>query len=421
MTTPRSVAIVGGGVIGLCCAYYLMQDGWQVTVVERGNRDHDACSLGNAGMIVPSHFVPLAAPGMVSYGLKAMLSPESPFYIRPRLNADLIRWGLLFCKTANAAHVDAAAPVLAAMNLASRASYENLAQTLKDGNFFGLTRRGLLMLCKDKTVLEHEATLIPRAKQLGMDAQLLNPEETAKADPAIQMDVAGSVYFPLDCHLNPSRFVQSLTAELERGGAKILWNSPVTGFSTDDGKIQCIHTTQEDVEAQEIVIAAGSWSAETVSALGLRMPMQAGKGYSITVDAPAQLPELCSILTEARVAVTPMGSTLRFAGTMEVTGLDLSINQRRVYGILKSIPQYFPAFQAQDFSSEPVWSGLRPCSPDGLPYIGRSARFSNLSIAAGHAMMGLSLAPITGRLISQVLANQKPEIDLSLLHPDRYA
>ena len=417
----KRIAVIGGGVIGLCSAYSLMQEGWQVTVVERGAEQHDSCSHGNAGMVVPSHFVPLAAPGMVSYGLKAMLNPESPFYIRPRVTADLVRWGLLFCKSANSAHVDKSAPILAAMNLGSRALYTELSQTLPNGDFFGLVRRGLLMLCKDKTVLHHEAELIPRAKQLGMDAQLLSPEETSKADPSITMDVAGSVYFPMDCHLNPTRFVHAITAELKKGGAQFRWNSEVTGWKSSGGRVEAVHTSSGDIVADEFLIAAGSWSPTTVASLGLRLPMQAGKGYSITVQSPAQLPELCSILTEARVAVTPMGSALRFAGTMEITGLDLSINQRRVAGILKSIPQYFPGFKSQDFSAEPVWSGLRPCSPDGLPYIGRTGKYANLSIAAGHSMMGLSLAPITGRLITQAITGAKPEIDLTLLNPDRYA
>jgi D-amino-acid dehydrogenase len=169
------------------------------------------------------------------------------------------------------------------------------------------------------------------------------------------------------------------------------------------------------------VIAGGAWTPELTRTLGVRVLMQAGKGYSLTLPAPRQLPEVCSILTEARVAVTPMGDSLRFAGTMEITGLDTSVNPRRVRGIVQSVPHYFPAFRPEDFRDVPVWRGLRPCSPDGLPYLGRFAAFSNLSLASGHAMMGLSLGPVTGKLMAELLSDEPPSLDLVLLRPDRYA
>ena len=180
-------------------------------------------------------------------------------------------------------------------------------------------------------------------------------------------------------------------------------------------------TNLGDFKAEEFVLAGGSWSPSVVKELGLSLPMQAGKGYSMTLQKPRQLPELCSIFTEARVAVTPMGGTLRFGGTMEITGLDESISRRRVDGIIKSVPKYFPEFKSDDFNNEPVWVGLRPCSPDGLPYVGRFAKFVNLSCATGHSMMGLSLGPITGKLMSQILAGESPEIASQALSPNRYA
>ncbi len=413
------VIIVGGGVVGLCCAYYARTAGFEVTLLERGAPDHDSCSRGNAGMVVPSHFVPLAAPGMVSYGLRMMLSPSSPFYVKPRLDPDLIRWGLLFQSRANAAHVAKASPVLARMHLESRACYEDLAAIFKED--FDLTKRGLLMLCKQERVLEHEAKLVPRAHALGIEAELLNADQTARLDPGIKMDIAGSVYFPLDCHFDPSAFVDRLTKEVIDIGVDIQWNSELISWNTSSsGEIYSIATRNSYYSGDQYVLAAGSWSTEVAKKLKLSIPMQAGKGYSVTVDKPKQLPRLCSILTEARVAVTPMGSALRFGGTMEVTGLDESIDKRRVQGILKAIPEYFPEFSSEDYTSLPVWRGLRPCSPDGLPYIGRPLKNKNLIVATGHAMMGMSLGPITGKTVTALLEYKAPSIDLTMLDVNRF-
>jgi D-amino-acid dehydrogenase len=195
----------------------------------------------------------------------------------------------------------------------------------------------------------------------------------------------------------------------------------VTGFVTRDGRAAAVRTGAGEVEADEIIIAGGSWSPLMAKELGLRLPMQAGKGYSLTVRNPRQLPEICSIFTEARVAVTPMDGALRVGGTMEIAGLNERINARRVHGIIKAVPQYYPEFRTGDFDGIPPWSGLRPCSPDGMPYMGRTAKWKNVTLATGHAMMGLSLGPVTGRLIAQVIDGERTEIDLALLSPDRYA
>ena len=417
----KTILIVGGGVIGLCVGYYAQQRGHHVVIVERGAPTHDSCSLGNAGMIVPSHFVPLAAPGMVSYGLRAMWNPESPFYVRPRLSRDLIDWGLKFVRSANAAHVAQAAPLLRDLNLASRKCYVELAEAW--GNEFGLVQKGLLMLCKTEHALHDETAMAAQANALGIPAEVMTPEQMAKLDPNVTMDAAGGVYFPKDCHLSPQRFVAGLTRQLQANGATFKWNTTVTGWRTANGAITGVQTDAGTLEADEYVIAGGSWTPNVARGLNVTLPMQAGKGYSLTLPQPRQLPEVCAIFVEARVAVTPMtiDGSLRFGGTMEITGLDESINPTRVRGIVKSVPQYYPAFGEGDFADVKPWRGLRPVTPDGLPYLGRVARYRNLSVAAGHAMMGLSLGPITGKLMAQVLSDEAPEIDLRLLRPDRFA
>jgi D-amino-acid dehydrogenase len=234
------------------------------------------------------------------------------------------------------------------------------------------------------------------------------------------MDIVGAVYFPKDCHLAPDRFLDGLRKHLQKSGVNLRWNTAVTRFVRLNGRIKAVQTTSGDIEADEFVICGGSWSAEISRELGLKIPLQAGKGYSVTVSNPRQVPEICSILTEARVAVTPIGNSVRFGGTMEIAGLNEDISERRVRGIINAAVRYYPEFRVEDFANIKPWRGLRPCSPDGLPYMGRSGRFDNLTVATGHGMMGLSLAPITGQLTAEVISGEAPSIDISLLSPDRY-
>lgn len=414
----QHVCIIGGGIIGLCSAYEAAQRGYRVTLIDRNPAQRDGCSFGNAGMIVPSHVVPLAAPGMVALGLKWMWNPESPFYIQPRCSWDLFQWGWKFWQSANNEHVARSGPLLRDLHLASRKCYEEFAEQW--GDSFALVKRGLLMLCKTQAALDEEAHAAQAARQLDVPAEVLTPAQAAALDPGVTMDIAGAVHFPLDCHLAPQQFMAQLQQRLIERGAAFHWETNVLGWKKAGDQLIAVKTSRGDITADEFVLCGGSWSPQTVHELGLRLPLQAGKGYSLTVEQPRQLPQLCSIFTEARVAVTPMNGQLRFGGTMEIAGLDESITLRRVQGIIRSVPQYFPAFRVDDFAGITPWRGLRPCSPDGMPYLGRTRAASNLVIATGHAMMGLSLGPITGRLVGQLLAAETPSIDLRRLSPDRF-
>ena len=435
----KDVLIIGAGAIGLSCALHCARKGHRVTVLERNGAQRDGCSFGNAGMIVPSHFVPLAAPGMVALGLKWMWNPESPFYIKPRLNGELFDWAIKFWRASNAEHVRRSAPLLRDLSFASRTLFEEFAgapsadsasseietSTSRDGarrsdGDIGLVTRGLLMLCKTQHALDDEAKFAAQANALGVPAEVLNAQQTAKLDPGVTMDVAGAVYFPKDAHFTPARYLNALQVQAEKLGVAFKWNTEVTNLETRDGKISAVETLHGELTADEIILCGGSWSPVLVRELGLKIPIQAGKGYSLTLAQPSELPELCSIFTEARMAVTPMGSSLRFGGTMEISGLNEDINPVRVLGIIKSVTKYFPKFAPADFAGVQPWRGLRPCSPDGLPYLGRTAKFSNLILATGHAMMGMSLSPITGKIVSEIVSGEKPSFDLRLLSPDRY-
>jgi D-amino-acid dehydrogenase len=415
----KSVLIIGAGAIGLSAAWHCARKGHEVTVVERNGAVRDGCSFGNAGMIVPSHFVPLAAPGMVALGLKWMWNPESPFYIKPRLNGELFDWGIKFWRAATAEHVARSAPLLRDLNFASRALFEEFAALT--GNEIGLVTRGLLMLCQTQHALDEEAAFAARANQFGVPAEVLDAQQTAKLDPGVTMDAAGAIFFPMDAHLSPEKYLAGLQQQGEQAGVTFEWNAGVTGLEVRGKQIAAVRTSGGEFSADEIILCGGSWSAVIARELGLRIPIQAGKGYSLTLTQPRELPRLCSIFNEARMAVTPMGGALRFGGTMEIAGLSEDINPARVRGIIKAVPKYFPKFTPEDFAGVPPWRGLRPCSPDGLPYLGRTAKFSNLILATGHAMMGLSLSPVTGQLAGEIISGEQPSFDLSLLSPDRYA
>lgn len=414
----KHVIIIGGGIIGLSTAEACLKRGHRVTVIERQPQQRGGCSFGNAGMIVPSHFVPLAAPGMIALGFKWMWNPESPFYIKPRLDAGLISWGLKFMRAATREHVERSAPLLRDLNFASRELY---LQYANEGEDFGLVKNGLLMLCKTQHGLDEEAAMAAKACELGVPAEVHDAASTAKLDPGVTMDIAGSVWFPKDCHLSPERFIAALERRITAAGGQFLWNTEVTGWVREGNRLKAIRTSKGEQAADEFVLCGGAWSDDLVRELGLKIPMQAGKGYSLTLPNPVELPTICSVLTEARVAITPMGGALRVGGTMEISGKQEKIEPRRVAGILKALPGYFPKFKPADFDGIKPWQGFRPCSPDGMPYLGRTSTADNLTVATGHAMMGLSLGPITGRLAAELVEREKPEFDLTLLSPDRFA
>jgi len=410
----KRVVVIGAGVIGLSVAHACARRGHRVTVIERA-REQRGASLGNSGMVVPSHFIPLAAPGMVALGLRWMWNPESPFYIQPRFDWDLIAWAWRFWRASTRERVERAAPLLRNLHLASRAAYAEI------GEECGLVQKGLLMLCKTQHALDEEARTAGMARQLNVPAEVLDAARTRALDPGVTMDVAGSVYFPMDCHLQPARYVAALERRILAAGGGLLFDADVTGWKKDGSRLAAVQTSQGEVSGDEFVLAGGVWSDGLIRSLGLRLPMQAGRGYSLTLPDPVELPQICAILTEARVAMTPMGNSVRFGGTMEIAGLAERISPCRVEGILRAIPQYYPRFSRKDFESVTPWSGMRPCSPDGLPYLGRTRAAPNLIVATGHAMMGLSLAPVTGELAAQCVAREPISTDLSLLSPDRYA
>lgn len=414
----KKVIVVGAGIVGLSTAYFLHQRGVEVTVIDNTDGTNN-CSYGNAGYVSPSHLIPLASPGIISQGLRWMLNPESPFYIKPRLNRDLIRWGLLFKRAATTKRVAAGAKVLYHLTVKSQELYEDI---LADESIeAGYHKPGLLMVCKTEAALHHETELVEMAQGFGLEAEVLSQAETEKLDPNVQYDTVGSVYFGCDGWMSPHVFMKAFKERLIQAGIDIRFNTELQKIRHNGSQIETIETSKGELKADEFVLTAGAWTPLLMKQLKVDIPLQAGKGYSLIIPRPVVMPKLPSILTEAKIATTPMLDGLRFAGTMEIAGTQLNINPRRVEGIIKGVKEFMPQFRDMDFSKLKPWAGLRPCTPDGLPYIGRTQRYSNLLVGTGHAMLGWTLGPITGQMLSDEIVGEKPAVNSQLLAVERYA
>lgn len=420
----KHVVVIGGGVTGLASAWYLAQDGHRVTVVDRGARDGDRCSLGNAGLVTPSHFVPLASPGALREGLKSLFDPKGALRVAPRLERDYLQWCWQFLCASTEARVERAAPAFRDLLMMSREGYREL-DSLWRGSF-GFTQNGLLVLCAGQHALDEEIETAEFSKRLGMPVEILDAKQVAAIEPGIEARIVGAARYPLDSHLVPHRLVSTLTRALEEAGVGFAWNTEARSLRLEGTRIAEVIGFEQDTRAErrfgadEFVLAGGIWSSQLARSVGLRLPMQAGKGYHLMLPAPRVRPRACALLIEARIAVTPMDDSLRFAGTLELSGIDLTRDRRRVEAMIEAIPRYYPELTRADLEGLEPWAGLRPCSPDGLPYLGRTRHASNLVLAAGHAMLGVTLAPATGQIVRDVIAARAPAVDIGLYGADRY-
>ena len=410
--------IIGGGIIGLCSAYYLEEAGIEVEVVEKTDLS-DGCSFGNAGMIVPSHFIPLATPGIISKGLKWMFNPKSPFYIKPRLSSELIQWLWQFYQSCSREKVERAIPLMRDFQWLSKELYQDLAKN-PDLDFL-YKEDGILMLYRTKNAKKEEIEIAELANKVGVEARILDQKAISEVEPVTKIDALGGIYYPGDAHIYPNRLMDGLIKYLKKRGVKFYDKTEVKSFKYQNDKIEAILTSKnEKIPIENLIVAGGSWTAKILKFLGIKMLLQDGKGYSITLKNAEENLSLPSLLAEAKIAMTPMGNDLRIGGTLEISNLSPKINRFRVEGILESVPKYYPNLKPTLPSEENIWHGFRPCTPDGLPYIGRSKKFKNLVISTGHAMMGLSLGPATGKLVSEIISERKNSLDLTLLNPNRF-
>lgn len=412
-----TVLIIGAGIAGLSSAFYLLQDGWKVTILEKGSLD-DNCSYGNAGMIVPSHFTPLAAPGMVSQGIKWMFDRKSPFYVRPNLSWNLMDWGLKFMKHANKQHVEKQAVAIRDLNLYSSRLYDALSN--QPDFDFELEQNGIIMLYKSKEVQHEEVELAKRAQDLQLDVSILDAAEVQALEPNLKLDVLGAAFYKCDGKLYPPKLMRQLISHLKSGGVTFHEHVDVLRFVKEGNKVREVITDKGSFSGDEVIIATGAYLPQLTAKLGLKTPLMPGKGYSFMYN-PTEGTTLkhAALLLEARVAVTPMDGQIRFSGTMELGSANDTIYRNRVQGIVESIPKYMPDIQVT-YPEDKIWFGYRPCPPDGLPYLGRVGKLSNVTLAGGGGMMGLSLGPAFGKAVADILSGRPTETDISNFRPDRF-
>ncbi len=411
------VVIIGGGIIGLNCAYYLQKEGYDVTVIDHGNIT-DGCSFGNMGYISPSHFTPIATPGIISQGLKWMLKSSSPFYIKPRLNMDLIRWGMSFWKSANATKMAENIPHLNNLLQLSRSLMVDIKQDLSDS--FDMIEKGCWMLYKQKKTGEHEKYLADEAEQMGLKTIICNAQQVQQYETQVEVNVAGGVLYLDDCHINSRKLMQGLHTYLQNKGVTFYLNSEVKSFERSGDKISGVIINNQLLTFDELVIANGSWMQQLSKSLGLYVPLQPGKGYSIMYDNLENNLQYPSILVDDRTATTPIEKWLRIGGTMELSGHSDNILDKRVMAVYNAFNKYYPSMKLSQPDIKKAWFGYRPISPDGMPYIGRHKSFKNLVFAGAHAMLGVSAAAATGKLVKEIVSHQSTTINIEAFNPDRF-
>lgn len=442
MSERVDVLVIGGGIVGVSCAYYLAECGRRPVVVERD----EVCSLtgstyANAGLIVPSDVEPLAAPGTLGRGRRWMLDGSSPFWFRPRLCRHQWRWLNLFRSACTEVRFLAGMRPLRELSLASSNLFDELAAVA--GPDMTLRRNGWLVVHEERAAHDEALAFERHARSLGVLSETLTPPQLRERVPQLPAHVVGGVFNKENAHVLPDRCTLALADRARALGAEFRSGTEVLNLDADGGPrrtggpashgvcrsgsragttrsapIRRVVTTRGVLEPETVVLAAGAWSPHLTRPLGFDLPVQPAKGYSVTVPRPRDFPELPLYLAERHVCITPMEDTIRMAGTLELSGYDTTMRPRRLRGLVRGAAALLGPIAEQ----EPLllWRGPRPLSPDGLPFIGRSPRHENLVIATGHCMIGLSLGPATGKVVAQLVAGEEPAVDLRAFAPQRF-
>ncbi len=401
------MVVIGGGVVGGMSAWYLSQAGFQVTVLER-DRFGAACSHGNCGYICPSHILPLCQPGAIGKTLKAMLHRDSPFRIKPRLSPEWLSWFWNFARRCNQRDMVTAGRGIHAMLQASLDLYRELLA--EEGIECEWQERGLLMVHNDPQEFEaYAARDAFLREEFGVGATAYEGANLEALEPALRPGRAGAWHYEGDCHIRPDMFMAGLRSRLEARGVVIEEEVPVERIGVQSGRATAAQTPRGSFEAQHFVVSAGAWTPFLGKDLGLRIPIQPGKGYSITMSKPERMPRHPIVFEDTHVAITPMESGYRIGSTMEFVGYDASIPPKRLE-LLRSAAQENLVDPLGDEVRE-QWYGWRPMTWDGLPIVDRSPALENAWIAAGHSMLGLSMATGTGRLIADLVRGGEPHLD----------
>ncbi len=413
----KSVVIVGGGVIGAACAHFLLDSGWNVTVIDKG-RFAGGCSHGNCGYVSPSHVLPLAEPGAIRGTLRMVLRRNSPFRIKPRLDLALWSWMTNFARRCNHADMMEAGRGIQALLDSSMTLYRELIE--RHGLECEWEQKGLLYVYQSRALLEAYAEIDQLLREaFGRPAVRYDGEDLNRFEPSLRPGLAGGWYYDCDAHMRADRLMASWRKNLESRGALIREGCTFTSFAGGtSGAATAVETSGGAFSADAFVMATGAWTSTLARHLGCRVPIQPGKGYSMTMRRPEKCPTRPLIFPETRVAVTPMQSGYRLGSMMEFAGYDESLRPERI-GLLKrgAEPYLVEPYTEQ---IEEQWYGWRPMTYDGKPIIGPCPAMKNVLIAAGHNMLGLSMAPATGRLVAEMLDDRPPHVDPAAYSATRF-
>lgn len=397
---------MGGGVIGLACAYELSRAGVRVTLIEKSDPGY-GCSYGNAGWITPCFAMPLPMPGMLLKSIGWLINPESPLYIKPELSVTLFRWLTRFLLSMNQKQMMASVEVLTAISKQSLDLYKELARTTDKP--FSFEQKGLFMVAQSTDGLKYAKTEMELVATQGIPGQLMGEEEARAFEPALTKRIKGGVFFSEEAHAEPLQVTQTLAHEARKLGAQIISKAEVIDFQLGPHGIASARTTRGVFTAEQFVLATGSWSPRIAQTLNLRVPVLGGKGYAIITDPLAPNPQRPMMLVEKKVAVTPRNGTLRLAGTLELVNQDETFTTRRVEAIVRGAREFMNV--PEKISYHEIWRGLRPCTPDGVPIIGRTGPYPNLILATGHQMLGLQSATGTGKMVADIATGKTPAVD----------
>lgn len=408
------VVVVGGGVIGLSCAVELAKRGVPVTVIEKGEIGH-GCSYGNAGWMTPCFAMPLPMPGLFFKSLKWLANPNSPLYIKPSPSILLAKWMTKFLLAMNDKQAKAAIEALVLLSKVSLDEYEKLAKEFPDIAF---EQKGLLMVSQTDAGIAAAVEEMNLVADYGVPGKQMSGEELKNFEPSLHGPLKGGVFFSKEAHGEPLKIVQALATKAKALGVKILSNTTVLSMPVQNGKIQVLKTSEGDIQADQVVLATGSWSTALAGELGLSIPILGGKGYAMITPKLENQPQRPLMLVEKKIAITPRANSLRIAGTLELVNQDFNITNRRVENIKRGAKQFLTI--PEDIQYQEVWRGLRPCTPDGVPLIGFSKKIPNLMLACGHQMLGLQSGYGTGMLVADLMTKAQSDLNRAVYNPDRF-
>lgn len=416
MMKDGSVVIIGAGIIGIACAHYLAADGRKVTVLDKGTIA-DGCSYGNCGQITPSHVLPLNSPDAIKSGVLSLFDSRAPFRVKPQLEPVFINWMLQFARRCTHGRMIEAATSLKSILDSSFQEFESLL----DGGVVDCdwNKSGTLYVYRSQKMFEAFAkTDDLLTRHFAVSAKRLSGADLPAFEPALRQDLAGGYFYEQDALVHPSRFAKAWVRKLQNDGVKFVENCEVISLDKEGARIKSVMTSKGVYEADDVVLAAGAFSPTLAREFECAIPVLPGKGYSVTVARPSVCPKVSMIMPEHNVAITPFAEGLRFGSMMEFVGFDSDIPEFRTRQLKECGKAYLRMETPKAHEEE--WFGWRPMTWDSLPIIGRVPGLDNGLLATGHNMLGLTLAPATGRLIAEMLGERPTHVDIDAFSPARF-